>query len=106
MMGATRPLRNNGSAAGTAPAKDAARSGPVLTDKAEIRHDWTEPEALSLFELSLNDLLVRAHGLYRRYFDANEVQLSTLLNVKTGGCPEDCRYCAQSARYRTGVGAA
>ena len=95
MMGATRPLRNNGSAAGTAP-----------VDKAEIRHDWTIGEALSLFELSLNDLLFRAHGLYRRYFDANEVQLSTLLNVKTGGCPEDCRYCAQSARYQTGVGAA
>ena len=95
MMGATRPLRDNGSNAGTAPA-----------DKAEIRHDWTKPETLSLFELSLNDLLFRAHGLYRRYFDANEVQLSTLLNVKTGGCPEDCGYCAQSARYRTGVGAA
>jgi len=95
MMGATRPLRNNGSAAGTAP-----------EDKAEIRHDWTIAEALSLFELSLNDLLFRAHGLYRRYFDANEVQLSTLLNVKTGGCPEDCGYCAQSARYSTGVGAA
>ncbi len=94
MMGASRPLRDNGSNAGTAPA-----------DKAEIRHDWTIGETLSLFELSLNDLLFRAHGLHRRYFDANEVQLSTLLNVKTGGCPEDCGYCAQSARYRTGVGA-
>ncbi len=94
MMGATRPLRNNGSG---------SASGTATGDKAEIRHDWTEAEALSLFGLSLNDLLFRAHGLYRRYFDANEVQLSTLLNVKTGGCPEDCGYCAQSARYRTGV---
>jgi biotin synthase len=96
MMGATRPLGNNGSG---------SASGTAADDKAEIRHDWTEAEALSLFGLSLNDLLFRAHGLYRRYFDANEVQLSTLLNVKTGGCPEDCSYCAQSARYQTGVGA-
>jgi biotin synthase len=95
MMGATRPLGNNGSGAG----------GTAPVDKADVRHDWTEAEALSLFGLSLNDLLFRAHGLYRRYFDANEVQLSTLLNVKTGGCPEDCSYCAQSARYPTEVGA-
>jgi len=56
-----------------------------------------------LFALPLNDLLFRAHGLYRKYFDPNEVQLSTLLNIKTGGCPEDCRYCAQSSRYDTGL---
>ena len=68
----------------------------------DIRHDWTRAEAEALLGLPFNDLLYRAHGLHRRYFDANEVQLSTLLNVKDGGCPEDCKYCAQSARYETG----
>ncbi|MEE8084758.1 MAG: biotin synthase BioB [Alphaproteobacteria bacterium] len=68
----------------------------------DIRHDWTRAEAEALLGLTFNDLLYRAHGLHRRYFDANEVQLSTLLNVKDGGCPEDCKYCAQSARYETG----
>ncbi len=71
-------------------------------DAPDIRHDWTKAEAEALLALPFNDLLYRAHGLHRRYFDANEVQLSTLLNVKDGGCPEDCRYCAQSARYDTG----
>ncbi len=72
-------------------------------EPGEIRHDWSRDEALQLFALPFNDLLFRAHTLHRRYFDANAVQLSTLLNVKTGGCPEDCRYCAQSARYVTGL---
>jgi len=56
-----------------------------------------------LFELPLNDLLYRAHGVHRAHFDANVVQLSTLLSVKTGGCPEDCAYCPQSVRYAAGV---
>jgi biotin synthase len=56
-----------------------------------------------LFELPLNDLLYRAQGVHRAHFDANTVQLSTLLSVKTGGCPEDCAYCPQSARYAAGV---
>ncbi len=71
----------------------------------DIRHDWTRAEAEALLALPFNELLYRAHGLHRRYFDANEVQLSTLLNVKDGGCPEDCKYCAQSARYETGFAA-
>jgi biotin synthase len=74
----------------------------VFADQSDIRHDWTKAEAEALLALPFNDLLYRAHGLHRRYFDANEVQLSTLLNVKDGGCPEDCKYCAQSARYETG----
>ena len=74
----------------------------VFTDQPDIRHDWTKAEAEALLALPFNDLLYRAHGLHRRYFDANAVQLSTLLNVKDGGCPEDCKYCAQSARYETG----
>jgi len=71
--------------------------------RPEIRHDWTRAEAEALFALPFNDLLYRAHTLHRRYFDANAVQLSTLLNIKDGGCPEDCKYCAQSARYDTGL---
>jgi len=59
--------------------------------------------ALALFELPFNDLLHRAHSVHRAHFDPNAVQLSTLLSIKTGACPEDCAYCPQSARYRTGL---
>ena len=69
----------------------------------DIRHDWTRTEAEALLALPFSELLYRAHGLHRRYFDPAEVQLSTLLNVKDGGCPEDCKYCAQSARYDTEI---
>jgi biotin synthase len=67
------------------------------------RQGWTVEAVLALFELPFNDLLHRAHTVHRQHFDANTVQLSTLLSIKTGGCPEDCAYCPQSARYRTGV---
>lgn len=67
------------------------------------RHDWTEKEVCALFSLPLNDLVFQAQTLFRQYFDPNTIQLSTLLNIKTGGCPEDCAYCPQSARYQTGV---
>jgi biotin synthase len=67
------------------------------------RDAWTRAEVEALFELPFNDLLYRAQGVHRRHHDANAVQLSTLLSIKTGGCPEDCAYCPQSARYRTGV---
>ena len=79
-----------------------ATSGATSDAKPDIRHDWTRAEAEALLALPFNDLIYRAHTLHRRYFDANEVQLSTLLNIKDGGCPEDCKYCAQSARYDTG----
>jgi biotin synthase len=68
-----------------------------------LRHDWTDKEVLSLFALPFNDLLFAAQQAHRRHFDANAVQLSTLLSIKTGGCPEDCKYCPQSAHYATGV---
>jgi biotin synthase len=68
-----------------------------------LRHNWTEEEALSLFAQAFNDLLFAAQQAHRRHFDANAVQLSTLLSIKTGGCPEDCKYCPQSAHYDTGV---
>ena len=60
-------------------------------------------EALALFDLPFNDLLFRAHTVHREHFDPNRVQRSTLLSIKTGGCPEDCGYCPQAARYHTGV---
>ncbi|MGH8281705.1 MAG: biotin synthase BioB [Gammaproteobacteria bacterium] len=69
----------------------------------DLRHDWTLPEVQVLFALPFNDLLYRAHSVYRRYFDPNSVQISTLLSIKTGACPEDCAYCPQSARYHTGL---
>ena len=68
-----------------------------------LRHDWTRDQADALFRLPFNDLIMKAQALHRRYFDANRVQMSRLLSVKTGGCPEDCAYCPQSARYDTGV---
>jgi len=64
---------------------------------------WTRAGVEALFELPFSDLLHRAQSVHREYHDANAVQLSTLLSIKTGGCPEDCAYCPQSARYRTGV---
>jgi biotin synthase len=59
--------------------------------------------ALELYALPFNDLLFQAHTVHRRHFDPNRVQRSTLLSIKTGGCPEDCGYCPQAARYHTGV---
>ena len=64
---------------------------------------FSHGEVLALFDLPLNDLLFKAHTIYREHFDPNAVQLSTLLSIKTGGCPEDCGYCPQAARYHTGV---
>lgn len=68
-----------------------------------IRHNWTREEAVALFELPLNDLLFQAHSTHREFHDPNAVQVSTLLSIKTGGCPEDCSYCPQSAHFDTPV---
>ena len=68
-----------------------------------VEPPWTAATVAALFELPFNDLLFRAHETHRAHFDPNAVQLSTLLSVKTGGCPEDCGYCPQAARYHTGV---
>lgn len=69
----------------------------------EIRRDWTREEAQALYDLPFNDLLFRAHTVHRAMFDPNEIQRSQLLSIKTGGCPEDCGYCSQSARHDTGL---
>ncbi len=70
-----------------------------------LRHDWSRAEVRALFDLSFPELLHRAASVHRENFDPAEVQVSTLLSVKTGGCPEDCSYCPQAARYHTGVDA-
>lgn len=79
---------------------------PDTAVNADLRHDWMRGEVRALFELSLPELIFRAQLAHRRYFDPAAVQLSTLLSIKTGGCPEDCAYCPQSVHYDTGVDAA
>jgi biotin synthase len=68
-----------------------------------VRHDWTREEVRALFALPFPELIFRAQAVHRRHFDPTEVQISTLLSIKTGGCPEDCAYCPQSVHYDTGV---
>jgi len=68
-----------------------------------VRHDWTRAQLHRLYDLPFGELLYRAQGVHRMHFDPREVQISTLLSIKTGGCPEDCAYCPQSAHYETGV---
>jgi biotin synthase len=70
-----------------------------------LRHDWTRAEARAIHDLPFNDLLFRAQTVHRRHFDANKVQLSRLLSIKTGGCAEDCGYCSQSAHHASGLSA-
>jgi biotin synthase len=75
----------------------------ATANAAPPRQDWTREEVRRLFELPLPELMFRAQSVHREYFDPAAVQISTLLSIKTGGCPEDCAYCPQSARYETGV---
>jgi biotin synthase len=74
-----------------------------LHGRAVVRQDWTRGEVRSLFDLPFPELMFCAQTIHRQHFDPTEVQISTLLSIKTGGCPEDCAYCPQSARYHTGV---
>ncbi len=77
----------------------------IAVEPVSIRHDWTRAEVGALFALPFPDLMFRAQQLHRAFFDPCEVQISTLLSIKTGGCPEDCAYCPQSSHYDTGVAA-
>ncbi len=70
---------------------------------APLRHDWTTAEIQALLDLPFPDLIFRAASTHRAHHDPNRVQISTLLSIKTGGCPEDCAYCPQSAAYEAGV---
>ncbi|APE31917.1 biotin synthase BioB [Halomonas aestuarii] len=87
------------------PASDESRPDSLtLATPGEVRHDWSLAEIEALFALPFNDLLFRAQQVHRAHFDANAVQVSTLLSIKTGACPEDCKYCPQSGHYNTGLG--
>lgn len=66
-----------------------------------LRHNWQKDEVKALFSLAFNDLLFQAHSIHRQHFNPNQVQVSTLCSIKTGACPEDCKYCPQSAHYDT-----
>ena len=68
-----------------------------------IRHDWVLSEVMDIFQSPFNDLIFKAQTIHRQYFDANKVQVSTLLSIKTGACPEDCKYCPQSIHHDTGL---
>ncbi|KJY99758.1 MULTISPECIES: biotin synthase BioB [Pseudoalteromonas] len=70
-------------------------------EQAEIRHNWTHEQVKALFDMPFNDLLFKAASIHRQHFNPNEVQISTLLSIKTGACPEDCKYCPQSGHYKT-----
>ncbi|OUS27137.1 biotin synthase BioB [Thalassotalea sp. 42_200_T64] len=74
-----------------------------MSSTSQIRHDWTVAQVQQLFDLPFNDLMFKAQTVHRENFNPNEVQVSTLLSIKTGACPEDCKYCSQSARYSTDV---
>src|SRR5262249_42146944 len=76
---------------------------PQHVERGAGRHDWTRPQVRALFALPFPELVFRAQTIHRLHFDPAEVQISTLLSIKTGGCPEDCAYCPQSAKYDTGV---
>jgi biotin synthase len=75
-----------------------------MTVPEDVRHDWTTEQVEDLYHLPLTELLYRAQSVHRRHHDPAEIQRCTLLSIKTGGCPEDCGYCPQSAHYETGVG--
>jgi len=79
-------------------------TSPDFDRLGAVRTDWSLEEARALFALPFNDLLYHAQRVHRMTFDPNRVQVSTLLSIKTGACPEDCAYCPQSVRYETGVG--
>src|ERR1700687_901542 len=69
----------------------------------QVRHDWTRAEVRALMALPFADLIWRAQSVHRRHFDPRAAQISPLLSIKTGGCPEDCGYCSQSAFHETGL---
>jgi biotin synthase len=81
----------------------AADASPLSPFACIVRHDWTRDEVRALFDLPFPELMFRAQSIHRQNFDPAAVQISTLLSIKTGGCPEDCAYCPQSARYDTGI---
>jgi biotin synthase len=84
-------------------AHESARESAARAAWSAPRHDWTRAEVGALFALPFTELMFRAALVHRENFDPAEMQISTLLSIKTGGCPEDCAYCPQSVKYDTGV---
>ncbi|MEY1662985.1 biotin synthase BioB [Isoalcanivorax beigongshangi] len=78
-------------------------SAAAAPASSALRHDWTRAQIQALFELPFNDLLFQAASVHRTWFDPNAVQVSTLLSIKTGACPEDCKYCSQSGHHNTAL---
>jgi biotin synthase len=79
------------------------RSNACADNFSHTRERWSVSAVEALYSMAFNDLIYRAQAVHREHFDPNAIQLSTLLSVKTGGCPEDCGYCPQAARFHTGV---
>ena len=75
----------------------------TINTETNLRHDWTRADLRAIYEQPITELLFQAQTLHRQYHDPTQVQMCTLLSIKTGGCPEDCGYCPQSAHYDTGV---
>jgi len=84
-------------------AATAPTTGAAVDLSGAVRRDWTRAQVRALFDLPFPDLIFHAQRIHRLHFDPREVQISTLLSIKTGGCPEDCAYCPQSAHYEAGV---
>jgi len=78
-------------------------SAAATAEGGDFRHDWSIEEIEALFDLPFNDLIFQAQGTHRQHFEPNTVQISTLINIKTGGCAENCGYCSQSAHFDTGL---
>ena len=72
-------------------------------NNSDIKNNWTIAELQTIYDMPFNDLLWESHQLHRKYHDPNKIQISTLMSIKTGGCPEDCKYCSQSIRYDTDI---
>ena len=76
---------------------------PATATSPSLRHDWSKQEITELFDQPFNDLIFQAQSIHRQNFEPNQVQVSTLLSIKTGGCPEDCGYCPQSVHHEAPV---
>ncbi|MEC4115308.1 biotin synthase BioB, partial [Myroides pelagicus] len=79
------------------------KSTTPVNKPVQLRTDWTKEEIQAIYDLPLMELVYQAASVHRAYHPKNEIQISTLLSIKTGGCPEDCSYCGQAARYHTDI---
>src|SRR6185369_17975168 len=97
------PASTRAGASSTTAAPIARLAARLVPRLGEVRTDWQLDEVRELYELPFADLMFHAQRVHRANFDPNEVQISTLLSIKTGACPEDCAYCSQSIRFETGL---